>query len=96
MAVQYACEGCGADVFSYGIGGPRSADAPEAVSVPDTVPAHGMCLVCAWLCEHVTDPEAIMSYRINHNLVNKRDEVSLRYAKIDRGGFPARPVILRN
>jgi hypothetical protein len=62
MTVQYACEGCGCEVVAMAI---------------DFVPSHGLCLVCAWVCEHIPDPEMMMRYRMELNLVC--DEVSLRY-----------------
>jgi hypothetical protein len=45
---DYVCEGCGLHVFACGIPQP---------------PAHGLCGTCAWLCEHVPDPEEMMKLR---------------------------------
>lgn len=43
--VLWVCEGCGAQVVAF--------------NTP-TVPAHQLCGVCAWLCEHAETPEAMM------------------------------------
>jgi hypothetical protein len=45
---RYDCEGCGIRVFVFG---------------RDTVPAHGFCAICAWLCEFVPDPIEMMAMR---------------------------------
>lgn len=42
MTVEFHCEGCGVHVAAFGINRP---------------PLHQFCAVCAWLCEHVPDPE---------------------------------------
>lgn len=42
---SFQCEGCGDRVLAFGIERP---------------PAHGLCSVCAWLCEEVPDPEEMM------------------------------------
>lgn len=46
--VTFRCEGCGDRVFAFGIERP---------------PLHGLCSVCAWLCEEVPDPEDMMRLR---------------------------------
>jgi hypothetical protein len=46
MPAEFDCEGCG-----YAI-----------VSFVEPVPTHGLCAVCAWLCEFET-PERIMELR---------------------------------
>lgn len=48
MPVEYDCEGCGSHIYNAGY---------------DKVPKTGLCLMCAWLCEHVPDPEAMMVIR---------------------------------
>lgn len=40
--IEFACEGCGETICSFGM---------------DTVPKHGFCAACAWMCEFVSDPE---------------------------------------
>ena len=39
--VEFHCEGCRSPVVLLGI---------------NARPAHGLCVVCAFLCEHVPDP----------------------------------------
>ena len=61
--IEYSCEGCGSDVYAYGL---------------DAVPPHGFCVVCAWLCEHVPDPEEMEMHRRGMDLV-VANRVSARY-----------------
>lgn len=65
--VEYACEGCGSEVYSSGA---------------ETVPSHGFCAMCAWLCEYVTDPEGIERMRRTGGWLNTRAEVSARYRRV--------------
>jgi hypothetical protein len=46
--IEFDCEGCGAHVYNVG---------------RDTLPVSGMCALCEWLCEHVPDPEEMMTLR---------------------------------
>jgi hypothetical protein len=46
--VEFDCEGCGMHVISFDV---------------DSVPKHGMCTECAWLCEFVPDPTEMMTVR---------------------------------
>jgi hypothetical protein len=47
MTAEYDCEGCAVHVIGFGLSEP---------------PAHRLCAVCAWLCEHET-PEQLMELR---------------------------------
>jgi hypothetical protein len=57
--IEFDCEGCGVHVFAAGI---------------DTVPGHGLCAVCAWLCEFVTDPEEMMAIRARSRQIEGKAE----------------------
>lgn len=46
--VEFDCEGCGEHVVAFGI---------------ETIPSHGFCAVCAWLCENIIDPIEMMEIR---------------------------------
>jgi hypothetical protein len=46
---EFICEGCGAYVHDA-----RLYDGPP-------VPPHGLCAICEWLCEHITDPEVMVA-----------------------------------
>lgn len=46
--ITFTCEGCGYHITAFGIA---------------CVPPHGLCATCAWLCEHVPDPEEMMTVR---------------------------------
>lgn len=46
--IEFDCEGCGWHVIAFG---------------QCKVPAHGFCASCAFLCEFVPDPEAMMTMR---------------------------------
>ncbi len=61
--VAFHCEGCGDHVFAFGIAAP---------------PAHGLCSVCAWLCEEVPDPEQMMRLRRMLRLAQTRAAGSAR------------------
>jgi hypothetical protein len=45
---EWDCEGCGYRVFAFG---------------QTEIPAHGLCAICAFLCEHVPDPNDMMAVR---------------------------------
>lgn len=57
MTVEFACEGCGTHVVSFG---------------RDTVPPSGMCAACTYLCEYVPDPEEMMEIREAMGLIYER------------------------
>lgn len=40
--IEFICEGCGVYVTFI---------------TAESIPKHGFCMTCAWLCEHVPDPE---------------------------------------
>jgi hypothetical protein len=46
--IEWACEGCGAPVVAFNTA---------------RRPLHGLCGICEWLCEHVTDPVEIEQIR---------------------------------
>lgn len=46
--VEWDCEGCGLHVIGFGMA---------------AKPRHGLCALCAWLCEHVPDPDEMMRTR---------------------------------
>jgi hypothetical protein len=47
MTIEFDCEGCGVQVFAFGI---------------DAAPETQMCAVCEWMCEHL-DPLEMMTIR---------------------------------
>jgi hypothetical protein len=54
--IEYDCEGCGCHVCAYGI---------------ERIPIHSLCCTCAWLCEHIPDPEIMMKeYKRAHAIKN--------------------------
>jgi hypothetical protein len=58
MTAKFDCEGCGWHIVDVG---------------RDTVPEHGMCATCCFLCENVPDPEEMMEIREAMGLIVARE-----------------------
>jgi hypothetical protein len=56
VEAQWICEGCGDHVIALN---------------RTEVPAHQLCNVCAWLCEHIVDPKQIEHIRRTHGWIRR-------------------------